>query len=374
MTMPNILLAALAAFILWAGLFKIDETVRARGKIVVQERAQVIQSPDGGVLRDLLVQEGDTVRAGQVLALMDPAAATAAVDEILAEIETNKIARLRAEAELAQSAPDFGELGKRYPQVAAAQMALYQGNIAALQTEAQGAQSQIEIAQEQLTSLKSLQSTGDVSRTEVSRAQREVLSAQTTLSGIVEKYRSQARKDIAAIEQEISTLEFRLAGRKTALGYTKMTAPQDGIVTLLKTNTLGAVLRAGDELMRISPTGGARLAEVQIAPMNIGTLQAGQPVTVQMDAFSSTIYGSLMAELSYVSADTITDAGPDGRSHAFYLARIAFLPMQVNQRIPLADIKPGMEVTVDIKTGRRTVLTYLAKPILRAFAGALNEK
>lgn len=374
LSMPGILLMALVGFVVWAGLFEIDETVRARGKIVAQERAQVVQAPDGGVLRDLRVAEGDRVTAGQVLALLDPSTATAAVDEILAEIETNRIARMRAQAELDGASPDFGALGQRYPQVAAAQMALFSGNMAARETEAAGVQAHIDISQDQLDGLVALQKTGDVSRGEVARARRELLQAQAAMAAVLEKYAASARKDVATIEQEISTLEFRLAGRKTALAYTQLTAPQDGIVTLLKTNTLGAVLRAGDELMRISPTGGTLLAEVQIAPMNIGTLRVGQPVTVQLDAFSSTIYGSLAGRLDYVSADTLTDTGADGRSHAFYLARIAFAPEQTNTRISTADIKPGMELTVDIKTGKRSILTYLAKPIVRAFAGAMNER
>lgn len=373
-SMPMILLTALIAFLIWAGLFEIDETVRARGKIVAEGHAQVIQSPDGGVLRALEVAEGDPVRAGQVLAVMDSTAAAAAVDEILSEIETNEIARLRAMAELAGVPPDFGALADRYPQVAIAQQALFDGNMAALASERNSAQGQVDIAQDQVDSLRALQATGDVSRSELARAERELLQAQSGLEGVVEKYRASARKDVAAIEQEIATLQFRLEMRKTALGYTQLTAPTDGIISQLKTNTLGAVLRAGDELMRISPTGGSRLAEVQIAPMNIGSLRDGQDVVVQLDAFSATIYGSLQARLDYISADTISETRADGRGQTFYLGRISFLPQQSNTRISLGDIKPGMELTVDIKTGKRSVLTFLAKPIIRAFSGAFNER
>ncbi len=373
-TTSTVLLTALLAFLVWASVFQIDQTVRARGKVVVQGRVQVVQSPDGGVLSALHVQEGDFVRAGQLLAEMNPEAARAAVDEITAEIETNEMARIRVEAELSGEAPDFNAFAASYPQVAAAQLALWHGNMAALEAEVQVAQQQLNLAQTQFENLETLAASGDISRAEVARAQREVIQIQGAITGIREKYRGAARKDIAAIEQQISTLDFRLAGRQNSLGFTNLVAPEDGVVTQLRTNTLGAVLRAGDELMRISPSEGARLAEVQIAPMDIGSLSAGQPVTVQLDAFSSTIYGSLEGSLDYVSADTITENAGDGRSHSFYLARIGFLPTQTNPRIALGDIKPGMELTVDVKTGRRSIMTYLAKPILRAFSGALKER
>ncbi len=367
------LLAGLCAFLLWASLFEIDETARARGKIVVEGRAQVVQSAEGGVLRDLAVQEGDRVVAGQLLAVMDSAQARAAVDEITAEIETNQLARARAEAELAGRAPEFGGLAARFPQVASAQLALHAGNMAALASELSFAQKSRDVAQNQLDALEKLAASGDISRVEVARASRDVIQAEGAIAAVREKYRAQALKDIALIEQQISTLEFRLAGRKTSVDFARLTAPQAGIVTELKTNTLGAVLKAGDELMRLSPTSGARIAEVMIAPMDVGRLEIGQPVAVQLDAFSSTIYGALQARLSYLSADTIT-SGADGRAQTYYLARIALDRVQENPRIPLDALRPGMEVTVDVKTGRRSVMTYLAKPILRGFGGALSER
>ena len=369
-----VLLAGLAAFIAWASAFEIDETVRARGKIVVQGRVQIVQTAEGGVLKSLEVQEGDSVSAGQLLAVMDADAARAAVEEIGSEIDTNTIAKLRAEAELVGKEPVFGELGERYPDVAAAQLAMYEGNIAAMNSEIEFTMRQRDIAAEQLSSLKDLASSGDVSRAEVARAERDLIQIDGTLVQIVEKYRVQARKEIAAIEQQISTLRFRLEGRETSLDFSRLVSPQDGIVTLLKTNTLGAVLRAGDELMRISPTKGERIVEVQIAPMDVGRLEIGHEVAIQFDSFPSTIYGNLSGTLTYVSADALTDAAADGRAHSYYLARIKLDRLQHNNRIGIGQLKPGMELTVDIKTGQRTVLTYLAKPILRAFSGALSEK
>lgn len=368
------LLLALAGFLAWASLFEVDQTVRARGTVIVQGHAQVIQSPEGGVLRELRVQEGDRVAKDQVLAVMDQQAVRAAVDEISAEIETNIIARLRATAELAGRRPDFGGLAKTYPQVALAQMALFDGNMAALQEEKGFAEAQLQVATDQLAQLRTLVKAGNASTAEVARAQREVLQIQGMITAIVERYRGQARKDIAEIEQQISTLEFRLAGRRTSLAFAELRAPQNGIVTKLQTNTLGAVLRPGDELMRLSPTGGMHLVEVQIAPADVGALQIGQTVTLQFDAFSSTIFGGLKGNLTYISADTITDSGPDGRPRTYYLGRIELAERQENQRITADQVRPGMQVTADIRSGTRTIMVYLAKPILRAFSGALSEK
>lgn len=369
----HVLLLALVLFIGWANVFKLDETIRARGKVVTEGRIQVVQSPEGGVLRELEVREGDVVQAGQVLAIMDSEMARASADEVYAEIHTSEIAKIRAEYELLGEVPDFGELGSNYPQVAAAELALFRGNLAAKNSELEFATQSLNIAARELEIQNQLFSNGDVSRTEVAQAEREVINAQNEIVNIGNKYKTKALEDIVAIEQKISVLKFRLAAREKSLEFSRLRAPQDGVVTNVATNTLGGVLRSGDELLRISPTGKNLIPEVRFAPQDVGHLKVGQEVMVQFDAFPSTIYGALNATLTHISADTISEVNADGRNETFYRGMLQFSENQINGRIDLAQVKPGMEVTVDVKTGKRTVMTYIAKPILRAFSGALRE-
>lgn len=369
-----VMLFAVLGAIAWASYFKIDETVRARGKVMVEGRVQIIQSPEGGVLKTIEVQEGDAVKAGQVLATMEARAAQAAVDEVLSEIVTNQIAKIRALAELEGEEPDFTGFEDDYPNVIEAQLRLLSGNRLAMEAEIANVARQKAIADQQLERVRELHLSGDISYSELSKSEREVIQIEGAIAEVSEKWRLQARKEIANIEQQLSSLFHRLAGRQTIVDYSKLTAPQDGVVTLLRINTLGGVLRAGDELMRISPTGERNLIELQVAPADVGNLVIGQPVSLQFDSFSSTIYGSLTGKLSYLSADTISETSPDGRSVASFIARVNVDAEQTNNRLSLSQLRPGMEVTADVKTGQRSVMVYLAKPILRAFSGALSER
>lgn len=368
-----VLLGALILFLIWANVFELDETVRARGKIETEGRAQVVQSPEGGVLRALMVREGDMVQLGEVLALMDAQVARATVDEVYAEIQSNELAKIRAMSELSGETPDFGELSELFPSVAAAQLALFDERMDARATEENYALQNVEVAERELEIQNTLFQSGDVSRSEVARAERDLINARSDFANVTSKFRSNALQDIASIEQEIAVLNFRLEARRTALGFTELTAPQNGIVTEVSINTLGGVLRPGDELLRISPTGMQLVPEVRFAPMDVGNLKVGQTVMVQFDAFPSTIFGAVSATLTHISADTITDTSPNGQTETFYLGKLVFDDTQENERIQLSSVRPGMEITVDVKTGKRTVMTYLAKPILRAFSGALRE-
>jgi adhesin transport system membrane fusion protein len=164
--------------------------------------------------------------------------------------------------------------------------------------------------------------------------------------------------------------------RLDVFAHTDVRAPVAGVVKYLSINTLGGVMRPGDELMQISPTESELLVEVRIDPVDVGQLELGLPVDISLDAFDSTIYGKLEGELIYLSSDTLTEKGEDGSTFTYYRARA-----RVDQQAKVANpkfaglqLRPGMTSTVDIRTAKRTVLQFMAKPILRAFSGALSQR
>ncbi len=164
------------------------------------------------------------------------------------------------------------------------------------------------------------------------------------------------------------------------LKHTDLTSPVDGVVKLVRVNTVGGVLRPGDELIHISPIDDQLIVEVRINPADIGFLTLGLPVKLRFDAFDYSIFGSVGGTLHYISPDTLSEPGVDGKSSPYYRAHIVISrmdpPDQKNSsgRISVKDIKPGLTVTADILTGRRSVLSYLLKPINRAFSGAMSER
>lgn len=368
------LLLALLVFVLWAAWFDIDQIVRAQGQVIPQEKTQIIQAADGGVIEAIKVSEGDPVKHGQVLALLERDRAQAGVDEIKNRIAGLTITRLRAQAEASGQSPDFGAYLKSHPDLVQAQRALFEQNKIALGKDIRALSEQLRLAEAEYTLSQRLYNSGDISHVELMRTQRGVVDARQKQEGVEEKFKADARKELTRIEDEITAQRSKLQERQSVMDHTEILAPVNGVVKSLRINTVGGVLRPGDEIMQISPTEGGYIIELKLNPTDIGQLHIGQPVSVRLDAYDYTIYGTLQGELTYLSADTLTEQGPDGRPQVYYRAKVLIKHLTGTSRITVQDIKAGMTVSVDILTDKRSVFQYLTKPITRAFSGALGQK
>ncbi len=368
------ILLTLFVFTLWATWFDIDQLVRAQGQIIPQDKTQVIQAADGGVVTELRVSEGEIVSKGQVLALLESERARAGVDEISNRIAGLHISRLRAQAEATAQPPRWGAYEASHADLVQVQQQLYLQNNIALSKEESALTEQLSLAQNELNLVKRLFDSGDISYIELMRTQRGVIDVRQKLQGVQEKYKSDARRELAKIEEEITSQRSKLQERQSVLDHTEIQASLDGVVKSLRINTLGGVLRSGDELMQISPTSGGYIIEAKVNPGDIGQLQIGLPVTVRLDAYDYSIYGNLSGQLTYLSADTLSEQGPDGRAQVYYRAKVQLMPFLPGQRIQANDVKAGMTASLDIRTGKRSLLTFIAKPITRAFSGALGQK
>jgi membrane fusion protein, adhesin transport system len=374
--MLSLVILTVVLFIAWSSWFDIDQTVRAQGQLIPGGRTQVIQVVDGGVLSEIRVQEGDNVKAGQVLAILEPDRARAAFDEAHAKHTALRVVLHRAQAEANGSAPVFGREFAGYPELVAAQMKLYTQRKQSLDDALAMQQEAMALAKEELQMNERLFAGGDISRVEVLRARRQVSDVQARIFDIRNKYLQDARAEAAKQEEEISSQRYRQEDRRYALAQTELTAPVDGVVKYLRVTTVGGVLRAGDELMQISPTDGESLLELKVNPADIGQLQTGMRANIRLDAYDYAIYGSMTGELVYLSSDTLQDQGPNGQPQTYYRARVRLLPNAVagNPKLQPIVLKPGLTATVDILTGQRSVMRYLIKPIARGLSGALNER
>lgn len=372
--MISLMFVGFGLMLAWAAFFDIDQTVRAQGAIVPSARTQIVQAADGGVLEKLLVVEGQTVTTGEVLAVLEKNRANAGVDESRARVAALAAALTRARAEAQSLVPVFSSESRQYPEVVAEQMALYRQKRLGLDADIATLQETMASAREELQLNERLFASGDVSRLDLMRAKRQVLELDGKMTSLRNKYLQDARLEATKIQDELSSTRFKLDERESVLQHTELTAPMDGVVKSLKFNTIGGVLRAGDELMQISPTEGDLVLELKVMPADIGSLKLGLPAAIKLDAFDYSIYGSLQGKLAYLSSDTLTEQGPKGDVAVFYRARVTVNPRSANPKLSLADLKPGMTATVDIQTGSRSVLTYLIKPITKAFQGAASER
>ncbi len=377
-SMTALLFAALSAFLAWAALFEIEQTVRAQGQIIPSARTQVIQSADGGVLEKLLVEEGQSVTAGQQLAVLERERSTAGLDESRARQAALTAALIRAQAEAEQRVPEFGVKLQAYPEFVAVQRALYEQRRLGLQEELATVSGALEMAKVELRMNEALFKTGDISQLEVMRAKRQVGELEGKINATRNKYLQDARAESTKLAEDLASNRYKLDERQSILGKTVLTAPIAGVVKYLKLTTIGGVLRAGDELMQISPTEGEMVFEVKINPVDIGQLSVGLPVSIKLDTFDYSVYGSLEGKLTYLSSDTLVEQSPNGQASAYYRAQVRLdavrAKLKPNPKLVDVALKPGMTATVDIRTGNRSVLQYLAKPVYKAFAGAMNER
>jgi len=374
LSMIGIIAILIASFLAWAISFEFDTTVRATGKVIPSARTQVIQAADGGVLSQLFVKEGASVKEGQVLAVLEKERANAKYQEESSRVIALEISLHRVQAEIREQIPNFDAFQENSPGIVKAQQDYYQQRKDKLRNELYILNSSLQMAQTELDMNTNLLNTGDASRIEVMRAQRQVNDVQGSIMEAKNAYLDEAHKEVTRIEAELKSLRFKLDAANNVLNHTEITSPVAGVVKFLGINTLGGVLRSGDELMQISPSKGGLIIEANVAPVDIGQLETGMSVFVKLDAFDYTIYGNLQGTLKYISSDTLTEKDSTGRDSIYYSVQVLIDEQHLKNEPKLASVnlKPGMNVTIDIKTGEKTVLNYLSKPITRAFSGAIH--
>jgi membrane fusion protein, adhesin transport system len=374
-SMMVLLGAGLLAFITWAASFEIDQGVRASGQVISSAHTQIIQAVDGGVLSELRVTEGQQVRLGEVLAVLERSRAEAGFEESRDRVASLTIAMARARAEAHLQAPVFGPEFKSYPEFVGAQRTLYAQKKRTLEEELGAVGQGLAMAREELTMTEALLRDGDVSQLEALRARRQVTELEGRMAASRNKYRQDASAEAAKIEEDLASVNAKLAERKDVLGHTELSAPVAGVVKYLKVTTIGGVLRAGDELMQIAPSDEDLIIEAKVNPSDVGQLKTGLPVSVKVDAFDYSVYGMLSGDLVYISPDTLSETGQSGQTQIYYRAKIHLPRLQPhNPKAGDIVVKPGMTVSIDIRTGTRSVLNYLAKPVFKAFGGALTER
>ena len=225
-SMTMVLLSGLVLFVFWAALFEMDEAVRAQGQVISSARTQIIQAADGGVLSEILVQEGQSVTAGQRIAVLEKNRSKAAFEESRAKVAALHAALVRTQAEAREREPIFDRTFKQFPEFVEAQRALYNQRKRSLQEELATLNDGLSMANEELRMNESLLKTGDTSQLEVMRAKRQVGELQGRINAIRNKYLQEARAEASKIEEELSSNRYRLEERQSVLGHTELTAGQ----------------------------------------------------------------------------------------------------------------------------------------------------
>ncbi len=365
---------AIAGFLIWADWAEIDQITRANGQVIASSRNQVIQAPDGGVLAALPVREGAQVKRGELLARFDKARSEAGYLESAAKAAGLRATVARLQAEIIGGEPKFGPELAQYPDFRATQLALFGKRQAAVREEIGALEQSRALVKEELDMNLPLLKSGDVSRAEILKLQRQAADIQGQITNRSNKYLQEIQTDLAKAQEDLAGVLQVLAQRREYLNSTEIRAPMDGVVRNVRLTTLGGVAKPGEEIMQIVPLNDDMIVEAKVKPADIAFIRPGLPASVKLDAYDYTIYGTLAGEVSYISADTLNEE-VRGTDQPYYRVQIKtganHLVNRRNQRI---DIQPGMTATVEIKTGRNTVLRYLTKPITKTINESMGER
>jgi adhesin transport system membrane fusion protein len=368
-----IVLGAVVLFIAWAAFAVLDEVAVGEARVVPYTRTQVIQSLDGGIVSRLDVHEGDVVAQGQLLAQLDPVMAEATTGETNAKIVSLKARAARLDAEMRGSGSvTFPPEVTAQPDVAAREEASFRQNRAAISQTLAALQGQRRLANQRLQLTLPLLAEGASNDAEILQLRVAVADLDTRIISTRNEYDVALKKDYAATMAELEPLVEMARGRASMLERTGIRSPSRGIVKDIRVSTIGGVVSPGGVLMEIVPLGDQLLVEARMSPRDIAFIRAGQDATVKITAYDTSIYGSLPGVVETVSPDSVLDE-VDRRTtyyRTFVRTQKAYLETKDGKRHP---IMPGMVASVEIRTGRKTVLQYLLKPLNRA-GEALRER
>lgn len=403
--------AAVLVLLLWSAFAVLDEVTRGEGKVIPSRQIQILQSMDGGIVSEILVKEGQSVKVGDLLLKVDPTRMVSSLRENKSQYLSllAKAARLKALADGANfEAPP--EVMAEAPEIIAQERALYESRRAELDATIGVARQQSSQRSQELISAKArreqasqsysltsrelemtrpLAKTGAVSDVELLRLERDVAryrgerdSANSDIprleSSVLETtrkiqeidltFRNIARSELSETTAKLNTLSEGSAALEDRVNQTEIRSPVNGTVKQLKVNTVGGVVQPGRDVIELVPSDDALLLEARVLPKDIAFLRPGQKALVKFTAYDYSVYGGLEATLEHISADSVLD----DKGNAFFLVRVRTLSTSIGpQKFPII---PGMVAEVDILTGKKSVLSYLLKPILKAKAKAMTER
>ncbi|SDE98367.1 HlyD family type I secretion periplasmic adaptor subunit [Rhodospira trueperi] len=402
-----------AAIIAWAAATTVKEVASAPGTVVPSTNLQVVQHKEGGILREVLVDKGQTVEVGQVLARLDPVAARSDVETLRTRLVSLRLKAERLRAFADEREPDFSFAGLQYADLAADQrrvldlqreeqaaeqqvlrdqLASLDGEMTLLENKITSLRRQVELVGEQREMRRELMVEGLGSRVtfleveaELERMNGEIteLTNQLALNDQSRKElvsrlaqldatrRREALDEVGEVNAEISEVMQTITAGADRLNRLEVTAPTRGLVQDVKVRTSGAVLQPGDELMTIVPIDDRLIVDCRIDPRDVGHVHEGQTVRVKLSAYDFARYGSVEGVLAELSPTTFLDAQT---GQPYYKGVIELSRNYVGETQGRNPILPGMTVDASIVTGEKTILAYMLRPIYISLSQAFQER
>ncbi len=374
--------ALLIAFFVWASYSELEEITRGQGRVIPSSREQVIQSLDAGLLTELKVREGDLVKAGDLLLRIDDTRASALFRELAAKTTSLAASAARLRAEAFGGEPEYPPEVLAEPEIVKRENRAFKARTEALETSLAGLKKGISLLEREISITSPMVKRGLVSEVELLRLRRQRNELGLQVTDRRDKFRADAAADLIKFESELAQAMESRNAREDTFRRTEILSPMNGTVKSIKINTIGGVVQAGQEIMTIVPTEDTLLIEAFVRPADVAFLHPGQEATVKISAYDYAIYGGLPGKIENISPDTLRDerrgntpvADVADEANSYYRVVVRtnenMLTTPDGRELPII---PGMTASVEMLTGRKTVLQYLVKPLNRA-GEALRER
>ena len=353
----------LAIMFCWAYFAVLDEVTTAQGKVIPSRKTQLVQNLEGGIVKQILVHEGQIVDQGQVLMRMNDVRFSSSykegeLKELAMEI---KIARLKAELNDKPFVVSE-KYTEEFPDLVNSEKELY----ASKKRELSSLLNRRSLLVQEIDMTKPLLKGGAVSKVELLRLEQQLHE----VNGAVDRFRSNSLQELNTARAEESHLQENNISLKDQLVRTELRSPVKGIIKQIYVATVGGVVKPGMPLMEIVPLDDTLLIEARVIPKDIGFLHPGQEAIIKISAYDFSIYGGLHGKVEHISADTTADQ----RGNSYYEIWVRTGQNYLERNGKKLRIIPGMQASVDILTGEKSVLDYLLKPILKTKQEALRER
>ena len=397
----------------WSFFAKLDEVAIAIGEVVPQDQLKVVQHLEGGVVEEILVREGDPVQAGDLLVRLKLGASAVNMSEIEAAIDGFQLTRMRLEAEAGRREPEFdAEMVARRSDLAESELAIYEARLDELARRTAVTKERIrqrrleydeliahrdalqrdfglgkerlqmssELVEEGLTprmehvslqaEISKMEGELDVMKASLPRASAAIKEAEAELAEEREAYTRRAIEELGEVRRRINTLAETLNTASDQDKRTDVRAPIDGVVKTLRFNTIGGVVQPGEAILDIVPKSDQLVVRAKLDPKDRGYVIEGLPAHVKVSTFDYARYGDLEGKVELIAAST--DMTQDGVPYYNVVVRTekTYLGDEAGQY----EIQPGMQATVDIHTGKRTVMDFLIRPVLKLRHEAFRER
>lgn len=374
------ILVLLIIGLIWAYFATIEQVTVGLGKVIPSSEIKVIQSLDGGIISSIPVDEGMLIKKNQKLIEFDNTRYKGDYDQSREKYFALQaaIARLTAETQSLQEINFPKDLLIKHNDLIATEKKLFEAKQTALKQEMAVLQKNYELAEHVLKIYEPLLQKGVVPKIDYFKAQQAANEIQRSMLALNDKYREDALTELGQRKADLAVVTESLTTLKDKMQRTIIYSPVAGIVKKIYVHTVGAVIQTGQSIMEIVPVEDSLLVEAKVKPADIAFIQLGQDATVKITAYDYSIYGSLAGKVEYISADTLDDGKAsvmqDKDEANYYLVTVRTKKSYLGSDKYKLPIIAGMKAMVYIKTGKKTILEYLLKPLIKAKEESLRER